>query len=56
MVSDVPVIDYNYKKKGLGNSKADVEEMDALADKWAERHNNMSGESVSLSDFMKKKI
>jgi hypothetical protein len=38
MVLDSPVIDYGIEKKtGLGNSAADVRDMDDLADAWAKR-------------------
>jgi hypothetical protein len=60
MLADQPIIDYNAdKKKGMGNSRKDKEEMDDLADAWAEKkrsQGNVKGSSVSLSDFVKKKV
>lgn len=60
MLIDQPVMDYGSKKStGMGNSRADVDEMDALADKWAEKkaeEGSMKGETFSLSGFMKGEV
>ncbi len=60
MVMDGPVIDYGTdKKKGLGNSRADVAEMDALAEAYAKKKSSegsSAGKTVKLDDFMKGKI
>lgn len=57
MVIDGPVIDYGAdKKKGMGNTQADVEEMDALAEAYAkkkEEEGTMVGETFSLDGFLK---
>ncbi len=59
MMMDGPVIDYgSTKKKEMGNSAADVKDMDDLADKWAEKkqaEGSMAGESFSLDGFLKGK-
>ncbi|MBQ9655972.1 MAG: hypothetical protein IJV38_08120 [Prevotella sp.] len=61
MVADQPVIDYGSKngKKGMGNSRADVNEMDALADAWAkkkEAEGGMDGKTFSLSGFLRREV
>lgn len=61
MVTDQPVIDYGSKKdkKGMGNSRADVNEMDALADAWAkkkEAEGGMDGKTFSLSGFLRREV
>ena len=60
MVMDGPVIDYSAgKKKGMGNSAADVKEMDDLADAWAKKkaeEGSMVGETFSLDGFLKGKV
>lgn len=61
MVADQPVIDYGSKKdkKGMGNSRADVNEMDALADAWVkkkEAEGGMDGKTFSLNDFVEGKV
>ena len=62
MVMDGPVIDYGsskVRKKGsLIASKAEVDELDELADAWAERRKGKTlvGETVSLDEFMKQKV
>jgi len=57
---DGPVIDYGHdKKKGFGNSAADVKEMDALADAWAKKkaeEGTVAGETFSLDGFMRGKV
>ena len=57
MVMDCPVIDYGSgKKKEMGNSKADVDEMDALAEAYAkrkEKEGTMVGKTFSLDGFVK---
>lgn len=57
---DGPVIDYgSAKKQGLGNSSADVKEMDDLAEAWAKRKSDegtMAGETFSLDGFLKGKV
>jgi len=56
---DQPVIDYGEKKKGMGNSRQDVSEMDALAEAWAKKkadEGSMAGKTVSLSEFVKKEV
>lgn len=54
---DGPVIDYDGgKKKEMGNTKADVDEMDALAEAYAkkkEKEGSMVGATFSLDGFMK---
>lgn len=59
MVMDQPVIDYGKEKKGMGNGRADVSEMDALADAWAKRNadeGSMAGKTVNLGDFVNGKV
>ena len=60
MVMDQPVIDYGSKKeKGMGNSRADKQEMDDLAEAWAQKkasEGSMEGETFSLSGFMKGEV
>ena len=56
---DQPKIDYGSKKKGMGNSRKDVDEMDALADAWAEKkaqEGDDTGETFSLSGFIQGKV
>lgn len=57
MVMDGPVIDYGSgKKKEMGNTKADVDEMDALAEAYAKKkaqEGTMVGKTFSLDGFMK---
>ncbi|UKK52662.1 hypothetical protein [Prevotella sp. E2-28] len=57
MITDCPVIDYGSgKKKEMGNSKADVDEMDALAEAYAKRkakEGSMAGKTFSLDGFLK---
>jgi hypothetical protein len=57
MVMDSPVVDYGSgKKKEMGNTKADVEEMDALAEAYAKRkaqEGSMVGKTFSLDGFLK---
>ena len=54
---DGPVIDYGSgKKKEMGNTKADVDEMDALAEAYAKKkaqEGTMVGKTFSLDGFMK---
>ena len=54
------MIDYGTgKKKGLGNSAADVREMDDLAEAYAKRkaeEGSAVGETVSLDGFLKGKM
>ncbi len=55
------MIDYGSKKdkKGMGNSRADVNEMDALADAWAkkkEAEGSMDGKTFSLSGFLRREV
>lgn len=57
MLMDGPVIDYGAnKKKGMGNSKADVAEMDALSEAWMKKKESeggsLAGKSVSLDGFL----
>lgn len=56
MIMDGPVIDYGSgKKREMGNSKADVREMDALAEAYAkkkEREGSMVGKTFSLDGFL----
>ena len=60
MVMDGPVIDYGTRKeKGMGNSQADVDEMEALADAFAKKkaeEGSMVGETFKLDDFVKGKV
>ncbi len=57
MAMDCPVIDYRSdKKKGMGNTKADVDEMDALAEAYAKKkaeEGSMVGKTFSLDGFLK---
>lgn len=60
MVMDGPVIDYGTgKKKGMGNSRADVAEMEALAEAYAKRKassGGMTGKTMKLDDFVKGRV
>lgn len=60
MVMDGPVIDYGSgKKKEMGNTAADVREMNDLADAWAKRkaeQGSMAGKTFSLDGFLKGKV
>lgn len=60
MMIDGPVIDYGSgKKKGGGNSAADVREMDDLADAYAKKkaeEGSMVGKEFSLGGFLKGKM
>lgn len=59
MVADQPVIDYGDKKKGMGNSAADRDEMDALAEAYAAKRSkegSVVGETFSLDGFLKGKV
>jgi len=43
----------------MGNSRADVNEMDALADAWAkkkEAEGGMDGKTFSLSGFLRREV
>lgn len=57
MIMDGPVIDYgSAKKNGMGNSSADVKEMDDLAEAWAKKkasEGTKVGETFSLDGFLK---
>lgn len=60
MVMDGPVIDYGAgKKKEMGNTAADVREMDDLAEAYAKKkaeEGSMVGQSFSLDGFLKGKV
>lgn len=61
LVMDQPVIEHITKenKRGKGNSRADVKEMDALSDAWnkkKEAEGGMESKTFSLSGFLKGEI
>ena len=55
MVSDQPLIDYNAsERKGMGNTRKDVDEMDALSDAWNEKNGGgRAGNTFSLSGYLR---
>ena len=57
---DGPVIDYSSgKKKEMGNSAADVKEMDDLAEAYAKKkaeEGSMAGHEFSLDGFLRGKV
>jgi hypothetical protein len=60
MMIDQPVINYGSgKKSGLGNSREDKAEADALADAWAAKkaaEGDITGRNISLSEYLGEKI
>lgn len=55
---DGPVIDYG-SKKGMGNSAADVREMEDLAEAYAkrrEKEGSVVGKTVNLDEFTRSKV
>ncbi len=61
MVSDQPVIEYNYKERKGGSmmaNKAEIQELDDLTSAWEKKRNGKSfvGQKVDLNDFVKGNI
>lgn len=49
MILDQPTIVYHKEDKSDSHSK---KEMDSLFDKWKAKHKSLSGEKISLSDYL----
>ena len=61
MVSDQPVIDYNYKDRKGGSmmaNKAEIQELDDLTAAWEKKRQGKRfvGQTVDLGDFVKGNI
>lgn len=61
MVSDQPVVDYNYDKNKSGSmfaNKAEIQELDDLTSAWEKKRQGKRfvGQTVDLGDFVKGNI